>query len=248
MDGDIHEIIQSYLDQSMSTADRKIFEERLKTDPDFNKEYLLLRDIENELGDTGILDFKDKLDAIVQPSGQEEATGKVKEEKKAISRRMIWWSLAATLLLLIGVFWIMNDQSINSNSKYDLLAEQYFVAYPLQDRTRGDEVEDNLYQNYRSKKYALAAKELKGYADKNNDDEARLFAGISFIAIDEIDNALALLDKINSNVALDNKVNYYKGVSYLKQTNKDKALIHFNKVNGGDEFLYKKAQEIISKI
>lgn len=114
----IHELIQQYIDQTMSTKQRNAFEHQLETDPLLKQEYSLMRDIDNELKNKELIHFKSQLKSVSNDFFKSE-----KEPKSRIkifslrSRKLL--SIAASILLLISVFiWGINNRSANSPISY----------------------------------------------------------------------------------------------------------------------------------
>ena len=131
----------------------------------------------------------------------------------------------------------------NNSSEFNQLAEANFIHYPIEE-IRGDEDPDAIYENYINKNYQLAAPELKESGDKNSDPEKWLFSAISYLALDNPEECINLVEKIGDNPSLNNKKFYYKGLAYLKKGNKNKAIQSFKEINEIDEFIFNKAQHI----
>ena len=101
----LYNIIEAYLDGTLSGDELSAFEQRLKSEPDLADEVQLHRKLQNEFGDAQKRLLKSKLDTL-----REEFTQKDEEVAKVIpiNRRnnfRILMSIAAGILVLIFAIW-----------------------------------------------------------------------------------------------------------------------------------------------
>lgn len=245
MKGDIHEQIQSYLDNSMPPIERSDFEKRLSQADELKEELDLVVELESTLGNQELQKFRTKVKQIVDPEDKQEISPlKVVKDNRRNMRT--WISIAASLLLIVGTVWFLSRA--NYNQDLADIATEYFVPYPANSQSRGSEIQTEIYNDYTNKAYDKAAPSLENFAKSNNDDDAKLFSAISYIGIQQASKSLLLLNEIKPTPSLTNKVHYYTGISHLMLNNKQEAIVAFTAVNKGDQFLYNKAQEILSKV
>ena len=245
----MQEKIQSYLDQSMPEAERKQFEKQLESDPILMKEFTLIKEIEQELGNKDLIEFKSTLSNILESESASESENQKLESKSrvfSLSTKVI--GLAASLLFIVGLGWFFLLQNNNGKNEYSSLVAEFSIAYPVQNKIRGENDVEDIYKEYSEKNYSVSSKKLEAFGNNTGDDNAKLFAAISYLKIDENDKALALLDKIAFEASLINPVNYYKGIIYLKKGDRIKAETSLREINQGNKFLYDRAQEILAKI
>lgn len=121
--------IEDYLDGNLSGKELTEFEAQLKTDKTLASEVALYREMEDLLGETDVMDFKNTLNAVVSPVQQKEeiphpSTGAQEAVIKKISptstgyRR--WLSIAAgiALVALIGGVIYSNLNSVTPDTLY----------------------------------------------------------------------------------------------------------------------------------
>ncbi len=243
MSEEIYDLIQSYLDNSMPALERTVFEQRLLLDEHLKAEFETAKEIESQLGDQELQAFRTKVKKIVDSEKTIAApTLSVVKDKN----RSLILSLAAAILLLVCAVLVFNK----AGQQPDLasMATEYFIPYPADVQSRGGASQNEVYNEYRDGSYGKSAIKLEEYARLNNDDEAKLFAAISYLAIQNPSKSILLLNEINQTPSLINKVNYYKGIAHLRLENQIKAKKAFLLINNGDQFLYNKAQEVLSKM
>lgn len=238
---DIHIQIQQYLDNSMSSKEKSNFEKELESNSELKKDFDLISDIESELGNEKLVSFKNILSEIVDTPTQENQ----KEGKRVFfSRRIL--SIAASLLLLAGLaFWMFSTPQ----KDYSSLADSNFVHFPSANAVRGEDQSDkSLFENYELKKYDVAAPKLKAEGLKTGDERTLLIAAISYLAIENSEEAILLLKKTSNTSILANKRNYYLGLAYLKKNQVLDAKNFFILVNESDQFFFKKSQVILKQL
>ena len=240
---DMYEQIQSYLDNSMPLLERNTFEKRLLQDEELRQELELVKELETQLGDQELRNFRTKLKSIVSADGSQI----INEERPAKKLKIYSiLSMAATILFLIGAYWLSHNYTSKAN--LTSIADKYFVPYPANIQSRGEEINKDIYEDYLAGQYENAAVNLEKFGIKNSDNEAKLFSAISYISIGKLDKALSLLESVQKSPHLTNKINYYKGIIYLKQNDSQKAISAFKLINSGDKFLFDRAQEILLEI
>lgn len=240
---DIHIRIQQYLDHTMTKEDQVLFEKELKTNPQLKEDFDLISHMETELGDKTISDFKKKLDVIMDEP-MESTSEKITGKTVSFNRRIL--SIAASFLLLAGAAWWAF--SGNDAEKYNSLANANFVHLPATEIRGGENDEVKVYESYVEKDYKTAAPLLREEGNKTKDSQKWLFSAISYLALENPNECLNLLSKMENDPVLNNEKFYYQGLAFLKKGNKTKAIDAFNKINEAKPFLYKKAQEILVKL
>jgi tetratricopeptide (TPR) repeat protein len=237
--------MQAYLENSLSEEEAAVFEKELNRNKDLQKDFELLKDIEEELGNKDLLVFKEELSKIVKTSSESEEPQQEEGRIIPLWRRML--SIAASLLIIALAGWWLVNQSTDVDDLV-ALADEHLVHYPAQLEVRGKEDKTAIYDNYEAKQYAIAAKNLEEIGNKNKDQKALFFASISYLNIDNPKKAIAILSNLDKTPFLSNKINYYLGIAHLKLGEKEKAIVAFGKMNASDQFLYDKAKLIVEKI
>ena len=118
------ELIQKYLDDSLTNVEKAEFEIKLKNDPILRQEYELMKDIESELKNNELKEFKNKLSSVSDNYFQSTYEQEKTTMKDGINKRVLF--LAASLLILIcAVIWGVNSNKTSSPISYYDFTEIY---------------------------------------------------------------------------------------------------------------------------
>ncbi len=98
-----YNMIEQYLDGSLSGEALEAFEQRLQTEPDFVEEVALHRKLQEELGNAQKRQLRSKLDALRKDFTQKEETKVVPIDSNQKWKIMV--SVAASFLVLSLAFW-----------------------------------------------------------------------------------------------------------------------------------------------
>ena len=240
MEKDIHEQLQSYIDNTMEERMRIDFETKLKNSPELQRDYQLLIDIEKELSNKDVQDFKSKLKKVVQKPALEK---KVRPAKQVQLRRRIL-GIAATLLLCVVTWWWFNSNVNN----YTALADDFFISYPAPKVRSENTTYELLFKTYENENYKYSSFTLEEYGIANEDNEVLIYSAISYLALGDNDKTLDILNKITPTSAQANKFNYFISLAYLGKNDKSSALNALRKVNEADAFLFKNAKALIERL
>lgn len=245
MEKDKHLKMQKYLDNLLSEEESVAFEKELNSDKQIQLDFELLKDIEQELGNNELMEFKKKLSGTMEQPIR--ANSAKKENGLSFSRQILAFA-ASFLVIGIASWWIYAGSMTTDSDNYLLLVDEYFIHYPAQEIARGADKAEPIYENYNAKNYNVAASELEKYAQENSDDNALLMAAIAYLANDDSMKAIALLQKMPDTPYLINKKNYYLALSYLQQGQKTTALSTLQNINKADKYLYDQAQDLLTKL
>lgn len=251
MEKDLHQLLQEYIDGTMPDNERNAFKTRIESDADLKRDYELLKDMEKELGDKDVENFRTMLGDVMQT----DPTKTHDQIEKSISKRIVFSktlvAIAASLLLLITFAW----WQFNPENDLTKLGDDNFIAFetPIP-RGQNDEInkDKEFFRLYDLKRFGEATnliEESKSLSSEDSEkDEVKLYAAISYLAIDEIEKAIAVLKSIKPTPSLLNKVAYSEGIAYLKKSDSVNARLAFKKINPSDNYLYTKAQQILSQL
>ncbi len=241
---DLHLQIQAYLDQDMSPTEATAFEKELANNETLQADFDLFKDINEDLGNVKLQQFKKKLAIVVE----QDITTSAKEDAPifSLSRRVL--SLAASVLVLAIAGWWVFNQSSEIDPALAALGDDNFFHYPAEDASRGTTDTDNLYDSYEAKAYASAATTLEQHGLNSQDQEALLFSAIAYLGDQQAQKTIDLLTNLADAPHLINKKYYYLGLAYLKVGEPTKAIAAFKQMNEGDPFIYNKAQGILKQL
>lgn len=183
------ELIASYLEGELSDSGRRQFEERLKSDADFNAEFQLYQDTESLLGESASLLLKEKMQGMEQEVASE---GQLK--------KITWLPYSAVaavvLLLVVSFYWFSSPQSLNSQE----IIGEYFTSYPAANLRGSVKMEKpfNLgLTAYIGKNYVEATQNfLAVSAEEDEYVEAQLYLGNAYMASGNYESAIIPLRKV----------------------------------------------------
>jgi tetratricopeptide (TPR) repeat protein len=144
----------------------------------------------------------------------------------------LFYAIAASAVILLGIFWVFNPS--NSNEK---LYNDYFSVDPGLPTTMGSNDGYSFYDgmvNYKRKEYDEALEKWKLLLpQKNDNDTLNYFIGVTYLAKGNTEEAIPFLEKVTAQMEsmfLEDSY-FYLGLSNLKNDNKEKAIDYFKKSN-----------------
>lgn len=238
--------IEQYLANEMAPTERTAFKRELRSNPELAEELKLSQSIDSALLRDDIIDLRQKLIAAINAS-------KVVEAEVPVIRMYTrkWWYAAASMLVLCAVaatLYLQTPRNISNDS----LFTQYYNSENIVDQTRGDQNIVEAIIKFQQKDFATASKLFKSILDKDNSNIAVWFYyGISNIETQNYDNSIRAFNKIiqqNDNLYVEH-AEWYLGLCYLKDNQKDKAIDQFVVVaSNPDNFHRQEAKNILDKL
>ena len=238
--------IEQYIANEMVSSERTAFKKELISNPELAEELKLSQNIDLALLRDDILDLRQKLIAAINASRVVKAEVPV---VRIYTRK--WWYAAASLLALVAVAATLYLQTPHRISN-DSLFSQYYNSENIIDQTRGDQNIVEAVMKFQQKDFASASQLFKSILDKDNTNIAVWFYyGISNIETKNYDNsikAFATIIKQNDNLYIEH-AEWYLGLCYLKNNQKDKAIDQFVVVaSNPDNFHRQEAKNILEKL
>jgi tetratricopeptide (TPR) repeat protein len=238
--------IEHYLANEMAPLERAAFKKEMRSNPDLAMELKLSENIDSALMRDDILELRQKLlKAIV--------AGRVVEEEVPVVHlyNRKWWYAAASLLVLCAVaatLYLQTPRNISNDS----LFSQYYTSENIVDQTRGDQNIVEAVIKFQQKDFAKASVLFKSILEKDNSNIAVWFYyGISNIETRNYNNsikAFTTIIKQNDNLYIEH-AEWYLGLCYLKNNQKDKAINQFVVVaSNPDNFHRQEAKNILEKL
>jgi Tfp pilus assembly protein PilF len=238
--------VEQYLAKEMAPSERTAFRMELKSNPDLADELKLSQNIDSALMRDDIIELRQKLIAAIH------ANRIVKEEVPVV--RMYtrkWWYAAASLAALVAVAATLYLQ-VPRTVTNDKLFTEYYNSENIVDQTRGDQNIVEAVIKFQQKDFATASQLFKSILDKDNTNIAVWFYyGISNIETKNYDNSIKAFTTIinqNDNLYIEH-AEWYLGLCYLKNNQKDKAIDQFALVaSNPDNFHRQEAKNILEKL
>ncbi len=230
------ETVERYHNDTMPKAERLSFEARLQTDAEFKT---LVDDIQLLLFGIEEQALKEKLEDF-----HEALSEPIKIKKRAPNRMMTftWFGVAATIILLVGIFWFLREPS---NSR---LYAQYFRPDPGLPTTMSSTENFAFFDamvNYKQGQYDKAIDKWMVLHEKEpQNDTINYFLGVAYLADKKEERAIDYLEEVanGDQDAFKNDAYYYLGLAYLKAENVEEARKNF-KLSA-----LEKAQSLLTKL
>lgn len=238
--------IEQFLANEMAPSERTAFKNELRSNPDLARELKLAQAIDSAILSDDVIDLRQKLIAAIN-------AGKTPKTEVPVVRMNTrkWWYAAASLLALVAVSATLYLQT-NRNLSTDSLFSQYYNSENIVDITRGDENIVDAVIKFQQKDYSTASVMFKKILDKDESNIAVWFYyGISNIETQNYQNSIKAFNTIinqNDNLYLEH-AEWYLGLCYLKNNQKDKAMDQFVAIASNPEnFHHQEAKNILEKL
>ena len=238
--------IEQYLANEMAPSERTAFLKELSSNPALAEELLLSQNIDSALLRDDVIDLRQKLITAID-------TGKVVKKEVPVLRfhSRKWWYAAASLLVLCALaatLYLQTPRTISNDS----LFSQFYTSENIVDQTRGDQNIVEAVIKFQQKDFRSACVLFKRILDKDNSNIAVWFYyGISNIETENYNNAVKAFSTVirqNDNLYIEH-AEWYMGLCYLKNNQKDKAIDQFVVVaSNPDNFHQQEAKNILEKL
>lgn len=238
--------IEQYLANEMAPIERAAFKKEMRSNPVLARELKLSENIDEALMNDDILELRQKLIKAI-------SAGSVVKKEVPVVRMYTrnWWYAAASLLVLCAVAATLYLQTFRNISN-DALFTQYYNSENIVDQTRGDQNIVEAIIKFQQKDFRAASELFKSILDKDNSNIAVWFYyAISNIETKNYNNSIKAFTKIisqNDNLYIEH-AEWYMGLCYLKNNQKDKAIDQFVIVaSNPDNFHRQKAKNILETL
>ncbi|WBX75913.1 hypothetical protein PG911_14870 [Tenacibaculum ovolyticum] len=258
-------LIERYFKEELSAIEKAVFKKRLEADiefrikVDFEKE--LFNSYNNDSWDFSI-DESENIDEIESffkdveikkiKETIKEGNNAFKKKKKAKERFFYFISIAASIALLVGLFWFSNSEF---ESSYDVLYSEYIKQTKLPgfvNRGENDAMVNlvEAEKSFKNREFKIA---LKGFNENLQKDKKNstvyVYCAISYIELEEYVNADQILDSLISSDLIDSQKGYWiKSLSLVKQNKLEEAKVVLNFIIDKAYYNKEKAKELLSKL
>ncbi len=248
-----YEILDNYLSGGMSAEDLDKFRAFLQSDADLAMDHQIVAEmkeakefapLESDLRAT-LASIKSDTSATIETSPQLTATHN--PTSKTSSTRFLYTAIAmaASLLLLVGVFL---PNMLETGGSYD----QYAMIEPLDLTTKGAAVNDltltkNLQEAYNAQDYNQALPQIEAYlAVAPKDMDVLLAKGITLMELNKFEEAHAAFDYIKSLNPRVKKYQWFDAQCFLKQDKIAEAKSLLKDLVATKAYNHKQAQELLA--
>jgi len=235
------DLIEKYFENSLTPKEQLIFNDLLQNDKTFKKEFIFEKDLKKVIA----INQKENLKSTLQ-----NFESKI-ENKSKIFFLPKKWLVAASIILLVGIgFWFVKNSYFPSDEK---LYTQNFELYRniIQPIVRGENtntIEYKAFVAYENKECHKAIN-LFNSSINSEADYIRFYKAMCYLSLNKTSNAINLLlpiatseTKNDSNKNFKEIANWYLGLAYLKNNEKNKAISQFSLIANHPDKSYKKEE------
>ncbi|HZL11948.1 MAG TPA: hypothetical protein VFC65_18350 [Prolixibacteraceae bacterium] len=242
--------IEGYIYGELSDDEMGSFENEISSSKDLFAEIDLIRNVDLALNENDVMQLRNNLQTIAKEVISERQTersfaGKFKPRKIILS------SVAASLILLLGITGLMSRQTTQ-----DQLYQKYNTTYQTSGIVRSarlskDQTLAMAMQKFDNQEYESALGLLEEVISRDqNNMVGHFYAGVSLQETGKYKNAIkeyetVIIDKDNLFIE---QAEWYIGMCYLQTDESKKALKQFKKIAKNEGFYQQKAQAILRKM
>lgn len=244
------EEIEGYIYNELSEQEMASFEAELSSNQNLYNEIELIKDIDAALKESDVMQLRGNLQYIAaQAADQKQTEQSFFTRIKA--RRLIVSSVAASLILLLGLTGLLTRQA-----SQDKIYQKFYVAYQSSgiNRSANTPVDPTMalaLQKFDNKQYDKAKNLcLEVTAKDQNNSVAHFYAAAALQQMGQYQNAISEYQKVilnNDNLFME-QAQWYIGLCYLQTNENKKAYSQFKKIADNQGFYQPKAQAILRKI
>lgn len=236
------ELLEGYLENTLSPEDNAAVETRLRTDSDLHQLLADLKILRASIRENSRVQLKQELIDIENALSE-------KPEAKSVSFRPWLIGVAASVVLIVATF-LLWPKPTNTQE----LFAQYFEPYPnvIMPTVRGDLEPDTTlmakaYRAYDSGDYEKAITFFEQV--KAKDEGVYLYLGNSYLADNEPEKAIVCFEKvINDFEVFDEQAEWYLSMCYIRAGDLKKAKDLLNTIASKEGSYKIKAEQVLPQL
>lgn len=223
---DEYELIENYLLAGLSPQERTAFDDKMKSDANWNQKVDEVRLLLTGVQESGL---RASLDQYHQDLAKEV---KPRSEGKVLSMNVKWMAAASVLLALSITAWLFFGKS-----RPEKLYSSYYSPDPGLLTAMGPATNYDFEKgmvDYKNGQYQAAIDNWNGLLKQDPaNDTLHYFIGVANQAINNLDIARTHLKPVatNSQSRFANDASWYLGLIFLKQNQRDSAIQYLQKAN-----------------
>lgn len=248
-------LIEEYLGDTLNEHERKIFEERLSCDMEFNRLFQLHKEVNEGIRDKDFHQFYSlvkQVDAAYFETQHDSLP--VEHPLKPAFRYKSMMRYAALFLVLLGTAAILR-LTLFAVTKPDKLFDQYYTPYHSDLVMRSTQTKEtalgNAMLDYSRGDYATALQSLNELISENQGNPfVWFYKGLTCLALDQASEAIRSFRAIAPewNHPLLEHRNWYLALALLQNNNTEEAVVVFNEIEEFNGYYSEKANQILRKL
>jgi len=218
------DLLDRYFSNELDKSELKAFNERLKTDPQFNHEFQEIKEVKLAVKLEARKNLKSLITDIEASLNQEELTT---NNNQTAMKKML--TVAASLILLVSVsYFVLNGSG--QPSPQDVFTEYYKPYNNLNGQVRGEAIEMEsisaaAYSAYDAGNYALAVESFEALVKVEKTAENYFYMGIANIEIGDYKTAVENLNTtLNNFSTFKDQSKWYLSMALLADKKEEEAL------------------------
>lgn len=235
-------LLYNYFSNQLSDEQRLAFDDLLATDSDFKLQFEFERNLKRAIKNKENENLKEKL--ISFESGLQQET--TSSNKKGSFNN---WSIAASVLLLMGLGWIgFNSFSTNYSDLYNSNFQEYpNTVYTITRSDSNESLERDAFVAYESGNYQDALDKFEKIQGPNQ--YLDFYKAQCYLAVENNTKAIELFIKVEKEqVEFKAEANWYLALTYLKEKDKLRAVEVLKKHQEKYDYNKEKAVSLLGEL
>lgn len=244
MDKDL--LIDNYFSNSLTDGQEKELNKLLETDLDFKERFEFEQDL---MRASELREHRDVKQMLV---GFEKDISKSEKEMPTIGRFRNW-SIAASIVLLMGLGWIGYNSFLGTD--YPGLYDANYVEYPstVHSISRGENdalpLEQQAFEAYDADDNAKAISLFTALKSTKNPDYADFYLAQTYLKLGEFEKSGTLFKNvITDKNEFEPEARWYLALTYLKTEEKENVIRTLNEVVADGRYNKMEAQALLEKL
>jgi len=239
-------LLYNYFSNQLTAEQERLFDELLKTDMDFKKQFNFEKDLKMVIRNKETSDLKSKLVGFEKDISKDTP---VRTLPKTNYRK---WAMAASVALLIGLGWLGYNNFAGPD--YGNLYDENFQQYPntVYTITRSESqasMERDAFTAYELGKYQDAIDNFNKIDTADEREYLDFYIGLSHLNLGQASEAKSFFEKtIASNSEFSAEAHWYLALSALKQERREDAKNHLQALVSKYDYNKEKALELIKEL
>lgn len=226
------DLIDKYFSNSLSPKEQLKFNELMKSDEKFKKEFDFQKDLQEVISSNQRKDLK----KVLQNFEQEKPAAKLFNIYKE-------WLVAASIIIIIGLGFVF----VKSNfypSEEKLFAQNYEpyrnIALPIERGESSNTIEHSAFVAYENGNYHKAIN-LFNSVTNGNEPYIQFYKAMCFMSLNKSKEAIAILKTVTGSENRFNEIAiWYLALAYLNTGETDEAIKQFSSIANNSGKVYKK--------
>lgn len=250
-------MIERYLEGNLEEQERVAFDQRLKTDEEFQQWVTHMESMVNGIKYTGRKNVMKQLAELEANLPEVQLLEEEQEESNIVAmkpNKFRYWAAAAAAIALVLISSLFLLTYNSGQSDQDLFTA-YYEPYSGDLSRSGDEdlvdKRERAYFAYGQGQHERAIPLFEEVIDQEPTSKLRFYLGNAYLSVGEAEKAAQQFKEVlrDSDYPLQDQSRWYLALSYLKAEKLDMAQTTLEEITGTPgSFYYNKAQELLAQI